>query len=95
MGFVTAFFTVAAFVLLIPVTVFVIECLAALIPERRRPFNPEGRSPRTVVLVPAHNEESGLGATLESLKAAITEEFSILVIADNCRDKTAEVARAA
>ncbi len=95
MGLMAIILTVVAFVLLIPVTVFVIECVAALLPERAHPWDPYGASPKTVVLVPAHNDGATLGATLESLKAACTESFSILVIADHCTDDTVEVAKAA
>ncbi len=85
----------AAFILLIPVSVFVVECLLALIPERRQAWDPNGPAPKTVVMVPAHNEEAEIGATLASLKTAAPDDSRILVVADNCSDKTAEVARAA
>ena len=52
---------------------------------------------RVAVLVPAHNEEPVLGATLASLRAQrYPEEYlETVVIADNCTDGTAEVARKA
>lgn len=40
------------------------------------------------ILVPAHNEEKGLEATLNSLKAL---DHPIILIADNCTDKTVEI----
>jgi len=51
---------------------------------------------RFVVVVPAHNEEAGLPATLRSLDAITypTTHRRVLVIADNCTDRTADVARA-
>lgn len=53
--------------------------------------------PRFIVLVPAHNEEGGLPATLQSLAelAYPRELYEVLVIADNCSDQTARVAREA
>ncbi len=47
------------------------------------------------ILIPAHNEESGLGATLESLSALDypAELVEIHVVADNCTDATAVLAR--
>lgn len=47
------------------------------------------------VLVPAHNEESHISATVRNLLALDypTDKFEVLVIADNCSDATAEVAR--
>ena len=93
MGLIGLLLTVGAAVLLVPVYVFVIECFAALIPERRQTWDPNGPAPKTVILVPAHNEAAGLGDTLASLQAACTDDFSILVIADNCTDQTAQIAR--
>jgi 1,2-diacylglycerol 3-beta-glucosyltransferase len=56
---------------------------------------PEGL--RLVVLVPAHDEEAGIGATLESLAACEYPASArrTVVIADNCGDGTAAVARTA
>lgn len=55
--------------------------------------------PRTrfLVLIPAHNEEKGIGPTLESFRmqsypAALTR---LVVVADNCKDATATVVRSA
>lgn len=61
----------------------------------RRPARPEGE-PRTrfLILIPAHDEESGIGTTVASCRAVDYPEalFSVLVIADNCTDRTAVVA---
>lgn len=51
-------------------------------------------TPRTTILVPAHNEAAGIGATLRKLVGA-DPAFSVLVVADNCSDDTAEKAREA
>lgn len=50
---------------------------------------------RWAVLVPAHNEEERVGDTVRSVLAAGADPSSVLVIADNCSDWTAMVARAA
>ena len=49
------------------------------------------------IVVPAHNEEAGIGSTVESLLAVDwpREKFEVVVVADNCVDATADVARAA
>ena len=44
------------------------------------------------VLVPAHNEEHGIAAALASVKAQSSPVGNIVVIADNCTDKTVEIA---
>lgn len=48
-----------------------------------------------LVIVPAHNEERGLRRTLESVAECLAPglELRVVVIADNCLDETAAVAR--
>jgi glycosyltransferase involved in cell wall biosynthesis len=45
-------------------------------------------------LIPAYNEEAVLGPTLESLARKSRPPDRVLVIADNCSDRTVEIARA-
>ncbi|MNR86253.1 Beta-monoglucosyldiacylglycerol synthase [compost metagenome] len=54
------------------------------------------RPQRMAILVPAHNEEKVIGPLLESLSQQHYPEHFVtcFVVADNCRDATAEVARA-
>lgn len=64
----------------------------------RRGAPPAAGPPRrTTVVVPAHDEEAGIADTVRSLLAVDhpRDRFEVLVVADNCRDRTAEVARAA
>lgn len=67
--------------------------IASLLP-RRRVRAGLGRT-RFAVVVPAHNEEAMLPATLASIAAQDYDRrrFSVHVIADNCSDATAAVAR--
>ncbi|WP_165231458.1 glycosyltransferase family 2 protein [Aquisphaera insulae] len=50
---------------------------------------------RFLVMIPAHNEEGGIGTTVSSCLAIDYPAglFEVLVIADNCTDRTASVAR--
>lgn len=48
---------------------------------------------RITALVPAHNEEDQIGDTIDSLLAQIRPPERIIVIADNCSDRTVEIAR--
>lgn len=63
--------------------------------QGRRATLPPGEVPFLVVLIPAHNEELVLVATLTSLiqQSYPREHFEIVVVADNCTDTTAELAR--
>jgi glycosyltransferase involved in cell wall biosynthesis len=45
------------------------------------------------VIIPAHNEERYLGATLEALQRQNYGWFEIIVVANGCTDRTVEVAR--
>jgi cellulose synthase/poly-beta-1,6-N-acetylglucosamine synthase-like glycosyltransferase len=77
----------------IPLLVLSLECLASLLPPRRPQFS-EGRPP-CVVLVPAHDEESGIPATIANVQSQLADGDRLVVIADNCTDTTATVARKA
>jgi 1,2-diacylglycerol 3-beta-glucosyltransferase len=52
---------------------------------------------RFLIVIPAHDEEAGIAATVASGRAIDypKELFEVLVIADNCADATAKVARQA
>ncbi len=70
--------------------------LAAATTPRSRPRPAFGRERlRFVVLVPAHNEEGGIEETLLSLDLLDypQDKHEVIVIADNCTDRTAEIAR--
>jgi len=49
---------------------------------------------QVVALIPAHNEEASIGATVESLLMQTRVPDRIVVIPNNCNDRTAEVASA-
>ncbi len=67
--------------------------LAALRPPRAAPLG--GGHSRLAVIVPAHNEAELLPRCLASLRAQDypPDRFEVLVVADNCTDSTAAVAR--
>lgn len=48
-----------------------------------------------VIVIPAHDEEAVIGETVTALRSAAGERLTILVVADNCTDRTAEAARGA
>jgi len=84
---------VAGVLALVPCAILALECLAACLPRRRDRFAVV-RVPRTVVLVPAHDEEDCLPAALRSIEPELGEDDRCVVVAHNCRDRTAMVARA-
>ncbi|MCT7949709.1 glycosyltransferase family 2 protein [Ancylothrix sp. C2] len=79
--------------LLIPTGVLFVECVAAAVaPAKSRAV--ESRRPTIAVLVPAHNEAAGIGATLKTIVPQLLPTDRLVVIADNCTDNTAEIAHA-
>jgi biofilm PGA synthesis N-glycosyltransferase PgaC len=52
------------------------------------------KEPRLVVMLPAHNEEAGIQLALDSLAEQTRRPDLIVVVPDNCTDRTAEIARA-
>jgi glycosyltransferase involved in cell wall biosynthesis len=57
---------------------------------------PEAEAAAVSAVVPAYNEESGIGQVLDGLREALERSewpFEILVVDDGSRDRTAEVAR--
>jgi len=50
---------------------------------------------RCAILVPAHNEQAGIEKTILSAQSQLQKGDIVLVVADNCSDKTAQVSRAA
>jgi cellulose synthase/poly-beta-1,6-N-acetylglucosamine synthase-like glycosyltransferase len=82
--------------LAVPVAIFCLEIAAASLLRRRKVVPPgNGARARVAVLVPAHNEESGLLRTLADIKAQLHDGDRLLVTADNCTDDTAAIARRA
>ena len=78
--------------ILIPSLVLVTECVAALFPPKVWRWQRYPR-PRIAILIPAHNEAAGIRATLETLLGQLDSLDQLVVVADNCTDETAAVAR--
>jgi glycosyltransferase involved in cell wall biosynthesis len=79
----------------VPIAILALECLPAVLRGRPAPRAASGARPPCVVLVPAHDEEGWIGATLCSLASELGPRDRLLVVAHNCGDHTAQVARAA
>lgn len=75
-----------------PLAVFTTEVATGLRGRRPQALPDTGAS--VAVLIPAHDEAGGIGATLAALRE-VAPAARVLVVADNCSDNTAAVARAA
>ena len=88
---------VALILILLPVAYWCLLALAAI----RTPSRPAGltREPSTrfAIAIPAHDEASVIGATVNRLRDLNYpgERFDIHIVADHCSDETAALARKA
>lgn len=71
--------------------------VGGLLPVRRKAVSGDAAPWRIAVVIPAHNEETGITACVHSLQrcAAPGTKVDIIVVADNCTDQTAGAATAA
>jgi cellulose synthase/poly-beta-1,6-N-acetylglucosamine synthase-like glycosyltransferase len=92
---INALLTVGALGLLILCLLLLVESIAALFPIPNQASDDDGENRNVAVLVPAHNEELVIDATLQDLLPELKPQQRLVVIADNCSDATAEIARAA
>lgn len=89
---VNTFFLVITSLLFIVCLFFLFECAAALLP-RNLNRKADYQNKNVAVLVPAHNEEFVIASTLEKITKQLKNNDRLIVIADNCTDATAEIAR--
>ncbi|MEG4058789.1 MULTISPECIES: glycosyltransferase [unclassified Microcoleus] len=82
-----------ALILLIPVAVLFLECSAAFLSGQGETAETKAPRPKVAVLIPAYNEAAGIAATISTILPQLTPQDRLLVIADNCTDATAEIAR--
>ncbi len=94
MNLLTILAALAAAILAIPALIFFVECFASVfLRAEKEVARPPGVSVR--VMVPAHDEEEGIGAMLAEVQSQLAPDDSVLVVADNCTDETVRLARAA
>jgi cellulose synthase/poly-beta-1,6-N-acetylglucosamine synthase-like glycosyltransferase len=88
---------IAALPLALVVGVFAAQTLCAVRPRGPVVVRTKGTTgrPRIAVLVPAHDEAAGIARTLEAVLPQLHSSDRILVVADNCSDDTAAIARQA
>ena len=85
---------IVAVLLVVPVAVLALQVVVAF-PRRARAPLPTSLRPRLTVLIPAHNESSGVVPTLRTVLSQLQSGDRCVVVADNCSDDTASVAASA
>src|ERR1700722_14207161 len=78
---------------LVPIAVLTIEVGAAVC-GRRIAFATSGVRRPVAILIPAHNEEGGISATLRSIAPQLERNDRLGGVADNCTDGTRNIAEA-
>jgi len=81
----------AAFSLILATMAFAVQAVAALLLSDR-PLPVASLRPSIGVLIPAHDEEQNIEATLSQIKEELSPADRLLVVADNCSDQTAALA---
>jgi cellulose synthase/poly-beta-1,6-N-acetylglucosamine synthase-like glycosyltransferase len=93
-GLLSALLVLLAALLLVPVGVLLVQMILAW-PARGAAPLPTVPRPRIAVLMPAHDESAGIAPFIQAVRAQLLPGDRLLVVADNCSDDTADVARAA
>jgi glycosyltransferase involved in cell wall biosynthesis len=88
-------FAIMAALLAVPTLVLLIEVLCGKSLSQAEPTSGGRSKIAAMVIVPAHNEKSGISATVTGLMTQIDREDRVVVVADNCNDETAALARSA
>ena len=86
-------FLTVGIAILIPCFVFFLECLAAFVSASHSGKQVDLSRPKTTILIPAHNEAEQIKEVIEGLQMQLSDRDRVIVIADNCHDNTAELAR--
>jgi cellulose synthase/poly-beta-1,6-N-acetylglucosamine synthase-like glycosyltransferase len=94
LGFIETLLTTMALLLLLTAAFLALEIAAATFSGAARPdFGNMQDRPEIAVLIPAHNEEHGVGVTVDNVRVQLRNRDRLLVVADNCTDRTAIIAR--
>ncbi|PPD54061.1 MAG: glycosyl transferase [Methylotenera sp.] len=86
-------FLVAITLIAVPVSVLALQVLFALAYKKNPLKLSSKKTPHFAILMPAHNESLVIAETIKTLLSAIDSADQILVVADNCNDETASIAR--
>jgi len=85
---------IIAAVLLVPVLVLFTQVLLSVL-FKLKPRQLITRRPSIAVIIPAHNEQVLILSTINSVLSQLNQGDRLIVVADNCTDATASIARTA
>ena len=85
---------IAMIILILPVSFLLIQILAAiLVTKSASTIRSPVIRPTIAVLMPAHNESLVIAQTVQSVLMQLSNQDQLLVVADNCSDDTAIIAK--
>ena len=80
--------------LMLPVLVFLLQVLAAIfLAKPSASIQLNGVKPKLAILMPAHNESLVIAQAIQFIMPQLSSQDQLLVVADNCNDDTAAIAR--
>ena len=80
-------------ILAVPVAVLAIQVLTALVYTKKPNALVSDQNTKLAILMPAHNESLVIAETIKTLIPTLKSASQIIVVADNCSDDTASIAR--
>ena len=89
---------IMALIILFVILIMFWQFLFVFVPRKEVGFKGDDKKRRFAIIIPAHNEESVIANSLERLKNDLDypkDLYDIYVCADNCTDKTYELAKQA
>jgi cellulose synthase/poly-beta-1,6-N-acetylglucosamine synthase-like glycosyltransferase len=92
MSTLTVVFVSVGLIFAVPVLTLFMQVIMTL-PRQSKTKIPAGRRPHVAVLIPAHNEQEVIEKTLLSISNQLMAGDRVIVVADNCSDRTADIAR--
>jgi cellulose synthase/poly-beta-1,6-N-acetylglucosamine synthase-like glycosyltransferase len=87
---------IVALVVSVPCAMLLLECVSAVMATlfgQHKSAAPVREDFSVAVLMPAHNESDVIVATLAALTPQLSPQDRLIVVADNCSDETAQLAR--
>lgn len=94
-GIFQLFALIIAIAAMVPAVMLAVEVLGAFLKRvDSTGDSSESFEASAAIVVPAHNEDANITATLSDIKAQMTPGDRLIVVADNCDDDTADIARA-
>jgi cellulose synthase/poly-beta-1,6-N-acetylglucosamine synthase-like glycosyltransferase len=91
MNFMTILLIVLTCIILLPILVLFVQVICAYLPKHHKNIVDDSLC-RVAVMIPAHNESTGISATISSILPHMQATDRVVVIADNCDDDTAQIA---